>query len=360
MRLSKPFFTSCSLLVLLAFSAGCKIPTFGYGDREIASDWKPSWPFSRKEAPSGNETSEHKAEKGALRFSPSDVAKFDFRGAEDLVLPAGTCALDGDRDALECGSAKAPLVKATLSDGTEIAVLVVRSLTVPGAATLELAGGHPLAIVAKGRVVVQGSIVPGEHARAAYAGGGVPAGKKGGGPGGGTAGAGGSFCGKGGPAAGSGLGRTYGAATLKPLVAGSAGGGSSPGGGGGALHIAAGERIQVTLTGAIHLDGKDATTISGLTSGGGSGGALLLEAPEVRVDGALTANGGSGDGGGAGAAGASGDRVDGKAGEARNGGGGGAGRIRILTRTGKATLGADAVVSPALTTPCASQGKLGG
>ena len=39
-------------------------------------------------------------------------------------------------------------------------------------------------------------------------------------------------------------------------------------------------------------------------------------------------------------------------------GGGGAGRIRINTTSGAATIGTSAIVTPALTTACASQGVL--
>jgi hypothetical protein len=40
----------------------------------------------------------------------------------------------------------------------------------------------------------------------------------------------------------------------------------------------------------------------------------------------------------------------------QGGGGGGAGWIRLNTKSGSATIGATAVISPALSTPCATQG----
>lgn len=119
---------------------------------------------------------------------------------------------------------------------------------------------------------------------------------------------------------------------------------------------------------------------SGNGGAGGSGGSLLLEAPSVTIDGNLAANGGGGavfSGGGSAqdgqpnatpamgqdahsAVGSAATQVNGADGTATptSSGGGGAGRIRINTGTGAATIGANAVVSPALGTPCATQGAL--
>jgi hypothetical protein len=220
---------------------------------------------------------------------------------------------------------------------------------------------------------------------------------------------GGSFCGAGGqggssappvPAGGS----TYGTANLIPLVAGSNGYtalgddyflfGSK---GGGAIEIVAGQSITVGLFGHIHAGGQGGTYE---TAGGGSGGAILLEAPTVIIHGTLAANGGGGigignldgwsngadgnpsaqpalggvdglDGGTAtGGIGSAGTTVNGgnggppdPNGTGAGSGGGGAGRIRINTASGSATIddgdGGTSNVSPALSTPCATQGTLG-
>lgn len=189
----------------------------------------------------------------------------------------------------------------------------------------------------------------------------------------------------------------------EPLVGGSAGGvsfltnGGEPNGGG-ALQLVAGKSIVVGASGAISLPGgggdRGDAQISGPggygAGGGGSGGALLVEAPSVRVDGTLAANGGAGGGTGDGAApgafgttearaaeggggqmhggngssstvmnggnGSCDGALDGRFGDppAASGGGGGAGRIRINTRSGHAVT--TGVVSPAMTTPCATEG----
>ena len=150
----------------------------------------------------------------------------------------------------------------------------------------------------------------------------------------------------------------------EPLVGGSAGGvsfltnGGEPNGGG-ALQLVAGKSIVVGASGAISLPGgggdRGDAQISGPggygAGGGGSGGALLVEAPSVRVDGTLAANGEAGGGTGDGAAPGAFRTTEARAAE---GGGGGAGRIRINTRSGHAVI--TGVVSPAMTTPCATEG----
>lgn len=105
--------------------------------------------------------------------------------------------------------------------------------------------------------------------------------------------------------------------------------------------------------------------------GGGSGGAILLEALQVVVTGSLTADGGAGtilslektedkDANYGGEGNTEGD-IDGKPGTLRpdgsgGGGGGAAGRIRVNTWDGRATI--TGKVSPALTTECATLGRL--
>jgi hypothetical protein len=372
MRFSKTASASTSFFVLLAFAAGCTVPTSDPSEPDPSSNEAPA-----SESPSDDpDAPATPSPKGPIPFTPSNLAEVDFTGAEDMVLPARMCRLNGDWDTFECGSASAPIVKMQQADGTDLAVLVVKSLTVPGSTVLSLEGGMPLVIAAKEAITIHGQLVPAKHSSDSYAGG-SQGGNDSSGPGGGVGGAGGSFCGKGGHSwrSASMLGRTYGSETLQPLIGGSAGGGDYGGGGGGGLQLVASVKIHVGLSGSLNLAGRGAPNYG--SSGGGSGGAILLEAPEVRVDGVLAANGGGGgahgfDGlssdspagsngsGGSGAAGTATDGQDGteSPGLAGGGGGGGAGRIRINTATGKVTLGPDAIISPALTTPCATEGTL--
>ena len=188
----------------------------------------------------------------------------------------------------------------------------------------------------------------------------------------------------------------YGNQALIPVLGGSAGGGVQVAhAGGGALQIVAGTSIRISSFGSISapgLGGGGECDQNG-QPGGGSGGAILLEAPTVTITGKLAANGGGGTSqfmngasgsaddqpapGGVGAtdsvggAGSAGAIVNGGNGAGTAslsggctpgglaGGGGGAGRIRINTATGSATIGATAIVSPSLTTSCATQGQIG-
>jgi hypothetical protein len=192
---------------------------------------------------------------------------------------------------------------------------------------------------------------------------------------------GGSFCGQGGIGAYSSLARApaYGTADLIPPRVGSAGGNTTflqSGPGGGFLQIVAGGSLRVGATGVIFAGGGGGYD----GGGGGSGGALLLEALSVSIQGVLAANGGGGgsanqDGqtatatatraaggkdslgnvvGGAGAAGGVSDGDDAQSISVTSGGGGGAGRIRINTAAGQASL--TGILSPAPSTPCATQG----
>lgn len=177
-------------------------------------------------------------------------------------------------------------------------------------------------------------------------------------------------------------GSIYGNATLIPLLGGS-GGGSGPGnyggGGGGAVQLVAGGSIVIgpgatgTTAGGVNAGGCGGTYNLGLyqaaAGAGGSGGAILVEAPTVQIiaQGVLAANGGTGaaDGqqggpatlgasyapgyGGTGGVagrtrGADGAAVTGTVGG--QGGGGGAGRIRINTISGSIELDAAGVLSP--------------
>jgi hypothetical protein len=79
------------------------------------------------------------------------------------------------------------------------------------------------------------------------------------------------------------------AASGNPELVPLRGGTASAGLGGGALQISA--RISVQVTGTISASGGGAPEAD---KGGGSGGAILLEARAVTVSGAVVANGGSG------------------------------------------------------------------
>jgi hypothetical protein len=121
-------------------------------------------------------------------------------------------------------------------------------------------------------------------------------------------------------------------ADLIPLRGGQSGsfgnGNAAGGGGGGAIQITAGTVINLDPTGIIQAGGGggEANAFSG--GAGGAGGAILIEAPRVRIEGMLLANGGGGGGGGngssVGGAGAS-ARTSGKdpatGGTSREGGG---------------------------------------
>jgi hypothetical protein len=314
-----------------------------------------------------------------LGFQPSNVSLPDSftvdGGAEPpaAFCSIGACLLNG-------------WMPVTMSDGSIADLNVVKSLYVDPTYTLLIGGNRPAIIVALEVVDIQGPIVVAPGSSGGFSSATAP------GPGGGGTSAsgagGGSYCGMGGP---SGLalgGASYGTPQLEPLIGGSAGGGSGRGGGGGALQIIAGKSIIVRALGSISVGGGGGSGRINIAAGG-SGGALLLEAPTVTILGKVAANGGGGGGatasgapgeandaptpGGAGAAeGSHGGGGNGSGSIAINGGpgqpadpsasispgmgGGGAGRIRINSMSGVATV--SGVISPAFTTPCATQGVL--
>ena len=289
-------------------------------------------------------------------------------------------------------------------------------------------GTRPLVLLAAREVIVDGRLtvaadqLPIERPGAGGFRGGLQDGEAGRGPGGGGAGVegkptyndagggGASYGGTGGKGGdgwtsttstvvglGGSAGKIYGEATLVPLLGGSGGGPGSGaskgfgrgGHGGGALQISAGERIVISVTGAIDASGGGGHSGDGKGGGGaGSGGAVLLEAPEVVAKGPIGANGGSGGQGGYSSApgsdgvsgrpdhvpapgtstigsrggGGDGSDVTGNAegGDiAQNGGGagGGAGRIRINTLSGSERF--EAGLLPPQSSSLATVGKLG-
>lgn len=345
----------------------------------------------------------------ALPFAPSnlDLSGIDLSNVGDYVVDQPNCeiytteklATCGDPDALAFGIVEQP------NGGGKIGVYVARTIRVePNASLLpHVTATFPLALVALDTMDVQGVIDVSAHDSRVSAGGfkaPTTDSTKGSGPGGGTAGtttngAGGAgYCGVGGkggsssamPTAG---GASYGSAAIIPLTGGSSGGnGTLPfaGTGGGAVQLVAGTKFTLGANATVGANGGGGIN-GGISSqhgsGGGSGGSILIEAPEASILGALVANGGAGgskapgqdgklDGtqavgdtntngaiGGAGSAAEGPDGVDGTwaANDPAAGGGGAAGRIRINTTTGNAALSAK-VLSPSASTPCTTEGTL--
>jgi hypothetical protein len=349
---------------------------------------------------------------GALGFTPSnvDLSGIDLTKVGDFVVDAVACSINTDNLLASCGNAfdAVGFKLAKQSDGSTVAVYVAKSITIRAGKDLNVVGSHPLVFIALDTITITGSLSASSREDVAEAGGQVSkVSGKGAGPGGGgapmdlQAGGGGSYCGVGGAgAAESGAtapgGPTYGSASIAPLLAGSEGGkkGLTGGAGGGAVQLVAGTSITIEASGVVSA-GAGGGGLGGIggqgANAGGSGGAILLEAPAVTMAGTLAANGGGGGGaalgggeggknatpnatpaaggasfspGGAGSGAASIKGVDGTftphtgtgAGAGAGAGGGGAGRIRINTTSGAATL--TGVLSPAVSTPCATQGTL--
>ncbi len=339
---------------------------------------------------------------GTRTFSPSTTGP--------LTLTDDDCRIFTDwpdPPGLACASGQNPptsVMAIDLPNGAGIAVVwVFTYVSIDSTSSLTVSGPNPLILVALGSVDIAGSIdasadvydpdtdaIPGARLDGSGVGGFNNGGPQGGG--------GGSFCGLGGVgASGTGAiasdsapGMAYGSANLIPLWGGSAGGGATVtsadqvnGNGGGAIQISAAGTMTLETTGYITVNGSGGVSLGDETgTGGGSGGAILLEAPTVTVDGILEANGGEGsdpnydgvaapdDGGVAtepgceGGSGSQGTRVAGGGGQMAvggggvsagyGGGGGGAGRIRINGTQVSVT----GTVSPALGSVCASQGSL--
>ncbi len=191
-------------------------------------------------------------------------------------------------------------------------------------------------------------------------------------------------------------GAVFGTPEIASLDGGGGGGGGGGnggpgGGGGGAIQLISNTRIRI-LTGGINAGGcggRSGNAGNDAGGGGGAGGAILLEAPIIEIDGALAVNGGGGGAGassgtvyaeagrldrspaigvaagasgGNGAAGPAGATNGATTGGKGGGGGGGFGRIRINTRTDTGlTLSNNAVLSPNFTdtaTTCTRSGAV--
>jgi hypothetical protein len=229
-------------------------------------------------------------------------------------------------------------------------VLNYTTVTIPAGVTVKFsknAANTPVTMLATGDVTISGTIdlngvsgVFGNGITPSIGGAGGPGGFDGGngglspnvaftdgkGPGGGTSRAGGTY------------GAPAGFVTLTPLFGGSGGGGgagtgSSGGGGGGAIVIASSTRISI-LNGVIRAIGGESRgqdVFCATCSGGGSGGAIRLVAPEISGSGTVSAAGGP-------------------AGAGFSGPGGEPGRIRLeaftLNLTGSVTPPPSSVLAP--------------
>ena len=208
--------------------------------------------------------------------------------------------------------------------GGEAALLVMSTLTIENATSLQLVGDKPVILAIFGDAQIAGQIDAGAHGVVSGPGGGActsgagssgPAGDSDGtvGAGGGS---GGGFGTPGGPGGGGGAsnsalaagGGNEGGATLSPLRGGCAGGrggagttsGGVGGGGGGALQISsAGDFYLVGKISAGGGGGMMGVEAGDGGGGGGSGGAILIEAVKWMIDSQATiaANGGGGGGG---------------------------------------------------------------
>lgn len=265
-----------------------------------------------------------------------------------------------------CGPMPTAYVQ-TQPGAPDAVVLLMHSLRVRAGATLRLTGDRPVIFVVTDDATIEG-VISANGTAAAGAGGGVSCAASGGGDStslGGTSGGGGGggFATAGG-LGGNGLGPgpttlpggaagvARGSAALVPLIGGCNGGESDAsvlgGYAGGAVQISALGDLVVS-GGSIDADGGDGLQPAFGThggSGGGSGGAVLLEGMTLTIDsGALRVSGGdgaSGNGPGAAAPGGPGSTtssVSGGNGGTGNGtrggggGGGGFGRTRTETRT---------------------------
>jgi hypothetical protein len=347
-----------------------------------------------------------------LPFTPSNLglSGIDLSKIDDEDVSTNCQIRTGESTAQDCFNNVGDGV-VLQSDGTKLHVIVLKSLRVEPQAHITVAsiqGNLPLAIVTLGDFTLLGTIDAHAVGNAAAAGGFTAQNdQKGSGPGGGAGATGvpltpgigaggGSYCGQGGQGAVE-MGATgpaaakaasYGTPELVPLVGGSSGGGGAVGGGagGGGLQLVAGGTFSMGAGSYVNVGGgagPQGGTTGQDAGGGGSGGALLIEATNVKVAGTLAANGGGGGGsqndgrdatadatpaaGGPGASaggpGAAGGTIDGASAMASTmsgsagAGGGGAGRVRINSSSGQADL-TGATISPAATTSCFTQGTI--
>jgi hypothetical protein len=354
----------------------------------------------------------------SLGFVPSNV---DLEGIDTTMLPdveisTTYCTIDDSQ--ISCAFMPTVPTKSIMQNlnGVTITTYYVKSFKVDANAVLEANTSNAIAIVSLGTIDVEGAILAhGANGAAGTQGNGQGGTNNVGGgqaPGSsapaGSAPGGGGYCGLGGVGSEDVTGGiAWGTASIVPLAGGASGGGFNNcfgcdgAQGGGALQLVAGTSITVGGGGTLNANGFPGSSISGGTGGGsgdggGSGGSILLEAPKVTIAGVVAANGGAGGGGemsaadtttatggaaataakgavdegATGGSGSAGSTINGGAGIGTasmppcggsggcgGGGGGGAGRIRINTSSGSASI--TGTVSPATSTSCATQGKVG-
>ncbi len=249
---------------------------------------------------------------GPLSFAPSNLGS--FLGTVDLSKLADV-DVSGTSNALGVSCNSNPGCVAgtvTQSDGSSAQVYVAKSWKLEPNGLLPATEAMPVIVVGVQTIAILGRLDASGTGQITVAGGHKPA-NPGPGAGGtgvsgtttatGTGAGGAGFCGAGGAGGAStaSAGKSYGTSTLVPLAGGSAGGscGLASGAGGGALELVAGVSIDVGAGGAVSVGGGGGDDGDGnyASCAGGSGGALLLEAPTVTVEGTLEANGGAGGGG---------------------------------------------------------------
>lgn len=314
-----------------------------------------------------------------ITFQPSnvDAGALNSSAAPDVQLDCGTINLDTGSLSGNgwCGRPAPSLVVQKQTNGPDLVVLPMKSLTIAAGSTLHVSGSRPVALVVFGDVNVAGTIDVSANGSTGGAGnhwtcgsslgvngsGTRSDGGNNGGGGGGAFGANGGRGGNGGGSQGGNGGQPRGSALLTPLIPGCNGGwgggcGGAPGGGGGAVELAASGIIDIS--GSVLARGNDGFNgcdASGGATGGGSGGAILIEGNLVSLSGSLNAEGGSGgrgaSGGAGGLGGTSGAGQAGTSVGSKGGGGGGGstGRIRVSGAQGCSLKGA---ISPPASQSC--------
>lgn len=294
-----------------------------------------------------------------LPFTPANIDPklLNFSNTTAVTLNCGVTTLDTSRatPALSNSCGATPRISVqTQADGSSVAVLVMRDLTVAKGSSLRLVGTRPVVLAVLGDASIEGTIDASADRDLPGAGGDVSCGSStgvdgtgnlffgAGGGGGGGFGTSGGAGGLGDDARAGPGGATRGSDNLVPLVGGCRGGrGGGCNGiaaGGGALQLSASGRVSVH--GVIRANGAAGVNGCGFEgggSGGGSGGAISIEARAIEAAPlALEADGGNGgDADGRGGTGSTAPTLAGGAGEndsANGGGGGGGGYGRIRTQ----------------------------
>jgi hypothetical protein len=271
-----------------------------------------------------------------LEFSPANLGAWGEELSMNTYARCKPTAADTDRGVLE-GCYEAEFYRLGQRDAgpfaSEVGVFVADVIHIDEG--LEIRGSSPLLLVARDAIVVDGAI------ETVGLVGGAPVREDGYGQsavedeiiGGG------GYCTPGGGPSAVG-GEAYGSASITPLLGGGSGDSHEDvlgGQGGGAVQLVAGKRIEITQRGSIQVLGATGHN-------GGSGGAIVLQAPSVSIAGTLRATGGNGES----------PWEGGFAGEFD----GGLGRIRIDSDPAQSTIAIDALIEPPLGTECAVAGTL--